>query len=532
MFNRLPFFCAAVVIGSAFWPGFLSAQMGSDSFVITTQVGENTEPPTVPDPVTATPIADTQINVEWGASSDPFGVAGYQVFRDGLQIATTSATLYEDIGLQASTTYSYFIRAFDGAGNISSSSVTVSTTTLATIVPPTVDPESEQVRQSGRAPDPELVSYQLVPGAVSARMTFGTNVPTRYIIRYGRTGEFELGTIETEVFRRLHSTILTGLEPGTTYEYELLVWDAYQQREIVRRASFTTEQRFPVRGVPNVLSLQAIPISSDVLLSWRMPQADAIANVQVVRNHRFFPQDPFDGEVVYTGQGTSFTDVGALADRDRQYYTVFVLDLSGNYSSGAVAIAERLAEDERDPSVVPPAIEPPITPTTTDLDTQPIGDLRFSDVQFIQDDQVVQPAVDSVELSIRSPFLLRIPVAQTPPHLKIITVTITRPEGRPAQDTYLLRRDQAGVYYEALVDRLSIAGEHRLLLSIYDLQDEIQYQLSGTIDATDTHEVPVETETWYVPLVYWGGGSLVIALVLLWLWRIFFLFRRQHETKA
>ncbi len=499
------------------------AQSASQDFTINTQVGENTEPPTVPDPVTATPIADTQINVEWGASSDPFGVAGYQVFRDGSQVATTSATLFEDTGLQASTTYAYFIRAFDVAGNISSSSVTVATTTFAAPTPPpVVEPPDQPRAQSGRAPDPQLLTYALVPGATSAYLSFSTNVPTRYIIRYGRTGEYELGTIETEVFRAEHSTILSDLQPGSTYQYELLVRDRYQQSEVVRRASFTTEPRFPIQTLPNVRNLQAVPISSDVLLRWEMPDIELLAGVRVVRNHHFFPRDPFDGEVVYQGRAESFTDSGALSERARQYYTVFVMDLSDNFSSGAIAVADR-RDAVSDPLPEPlPEIIPPI-PTTTDPDLEPL-DLRFTDITFIQADQEYIPDADRVELDTRTSFVLRVPVERTPPHLKIITATISRLEGRPGQDTYLLRRDPDGRYYEAEIDRLGLVGEHQVIVSIYDLQNEVQYQLTGTIGAsTVSAQLVEEDEPWYLSFGYWFAGFLTLTLLLFWLWRLLLL---------
>ena len=67
-------------------------------------------------------------------------MAGYRVYRDGTEIATTTDLFYSDIGLTASTTYSYTITifAFDSAENESDQSEPVSVATLAEIIPATV----------------------------------------------------------------------------------------------------------------------------------------------------------------------------------------------------------------------------------------------------------------------------------------------------------------------------------------------------------------------------------------------------------
>ncbi len=57
----------------------------------------------------------------WSASGDNVGVTGYQVFRDGFQVASVAATslAHTDTTLAPSTSYSFAVRALDGAGNVS-----------------------------------------------------------------------------------------------------------------------------------------------------------------------------------------------------------------------------------------------------------------------------------------------------------------------------------------------------------------------------------------------------------------------------
>jgi hypothetical protein len=97
----------------------------SDAASATTQQSSDPTPPTAPANLTATAASSTQINLSWTASTDNVGVTGYQVERcqgagcnSFTQIATTTTTTYNNSGLQASTSYSYRVRATDAANNL------------------------------------------------------------------------------------------------------------------------------------------------------------------------------------------------------------------------------------------------------------------------------------------------------------------------------------------------------------------------------------------------------------------------------
>ncbi len=90
----------------------------------------DTTPPSVPTNVQAAVISFSQIDLSWTASTDNVGVAGYTVYRGGVQVATTPTTGYTDSRLTASTMYTYKVRAFDSAGNVSPLSDPVSAVTL------------------------------------------------------------------------------------------------------------------------------------------------------------------------------------------------------------------------------------------------------------------------------------------------------------------------------------------------------------------------------------------------------------------
>ncbi len=99
--------------------------------------------PTVPTTLTAGSPTTSTAALNWGASTDSggSGLAGYKLERcagsgcsDFVQIATPSSNAFGDTGLVASTIYSYRVRAYDNAGNMSGYSNVATITTLGAAI--------------------------------------------------------------------------------------------------------------------------------------------------------------------------------------------------------------------------------------------------------------------------------------------------------------------------------------------------------------------------------------------------------------
>lgn len=71
----------------------------------------------------------------WTASTDNIAVAGYRIYRDGLEIGTSVTTAYSDTSASPSTAYSYTVRAYDYANNLSAVSNMANVTTGANMQP-------------------------------------------------------------------------------------------------------------------------------------------------------------------------------------------------------------------------------------------------------------------------------------------------------------------------------------------------------------------------------------------------------------
>ena len=95
------------------------------NYTVTTT--SDTQNPTAPSGLTAS-VQRKKILVSWQPSTDNIAVAGYQIFRNNVQIATTASTSYSDTNLTRGATYTYYTVAFDATNNHSSPSNTSSVT--------------------------------------------------------------------------------------------------------------------------------------------------------------------------------------------------------------------------------------------------------------------------------------------------------------------------------------------------------------------------------------------------------------------
>ena len=93
-------------------------------------------PPSAPTGLAAVASGSSGVNLSWTAATDDLGVSLYEVERcqgagcsGFVQVVTTAATSLADVGLQASTSYSYRVRARDTAAQVGPYSNVASATT-------------------------------------------------------------------------------------------------------------------------------------------------------------------------------------------------------------------------------------------------------------------------------------------------------------------------------------------------------------------------------------------------------------------
>lgn len=106
----------------------------------------DTQAPTAPTNLASSAITQVSFTLSWTASTDNVGVTGYDVYQNGIKInvANITGTSYNVTGLSHSTTYGYYVKAKDAAGNQSANSNTLNVTTASPDITPPSAPTNLQ----------------------------------------------------------------------------------------------------------------------------------------------------------------------------------------------------------------------------------------------------------------------------------------------------------------------------------------------------------------------------------------------------
>ena len=195
----------------------------SNTVSVTTPAAPDTTPPSAPSSLTATAPSPTEVDLGWTASTDNVGVAGYRVYRNGTLVGSPTGTSYADTGVQPATSYSYYLMAYDAAGNTSAASSPAAVTTPASNgVPPDIFADgfesgtvSAWTASSHLVPEAATVhggSYAVEGNVTNAAAYSHKTLPSTY------------GTIYIRVWFRIHSsaTNVSLLSPRTASNSTLL----------------------------------------------------------------------------------------------------------------------------------------------------------------------------------------------------------------------------------------------------------------------------------------------------------------------
>lgn len=504
------------------------AQTDTSEFNVRVYAGTDTTPPTTPTLVSGDPISQTQIDLTWTASTDNFILSGYVLYRDGVPLATTTLTTYSDVGLTASTTYSYFVRAFDNAFNYSTSSNSLAVTTLQEPPPPA---ETEPVQSTVARVVANNIT--VTPGVSTSTFVINSAFPARFEIKWGRTASYELGKISSDILRRNYTTIITDLEPGTRYEYEIIGYTPYGASNVVGRGQFTTLEDPDLIAPANVSRFQAVPNGTDVFLSWRLPADFDIAQVRIVRSHLFYPDNPSDGAIVYQGTGIEAVDRGVLSQYSPAYYTAFVYDTSGNISSGAIAIAyaDGLSSDTPDIPADLLGVDASSTPhSTSSIFVSDTLMPHLYDIYITQNGAEYTFDTTDIRLGKQAPFTIGIPSQAITKNLKSIIVTLQDPTDQRQYFSFLLRLNKNQSAYEAVIAPLTVEGTSIVNLSIYDYSSMRMAEYITQVQfVSDEEMLSLEEIKTVDAKLLWQFLVTIVLLALLLVWWLIAKRRKKDE---
>lgn len=177
----------------------------------------DSQPPTVPGSPFASSVSFNSITLSWKPSTDNVGVKRYEIYVCGTKKASTSATSYTCKSLSPERTYNFTIKAYDTAGNCSSSSSTVYANTLVDNTAPTMpyglkassitetevsliwSPSSDNVKVKG---------YEIYCDGKKAGTSSKTTYTSKKLIP-GNCYKYTIKAIDTSGLRSAESTCLT-----------------------------------------------------------------------------------------------------------------------------------------------------------------------------------------------------------------------------------------------------------------------------------------------------------------------------------
>ncbi|MDA8372667.1 MAG: fibronectin type III domain-containing protein [Actinomycetota bacterium] len=274
---------------------------------VTYNFGADTLAPSAPGALSFTQPGSSKVRLAWTASGDNIGVSAYDIYRNGLYLATVvpSARSYLDNPVPKGISFTYQVVARDLAGNAASSAVT--TLGVSDSPPPSTPgsplavartPTSASISWTASTDNLGVFGYQVLRGGSSIAM-----VPA------GSTGFVD-----------------TNLVPGSSYSYQVQALDLAGKRSLPSTA--VTVAMPPDTEPPTAPGgLQTASVTSgSVLLEWA-PSSDnlGVLAYQVFR----------DGVTVATVSGVSYLDIGVAPGGHYQYQVVAV-DAAGNSAPGAL----------------------------------------------------------------------------------------------------------------------------------------------------------------------------------------------------
>lgn len=284
-------------------------------------------PPGVPANLAVSNVAMTSVTLSWSASTDNIAVAGYEIYRNGVKLATAAQTSYTDTTFTADAAYKYQVTAYDAAGNRSAASNEL----IVTLAAPDSTPPSVPANLGAASVTGSAVVLAWSP-ATDNMLVAGYHVYRNDNKKFTST---EPAYTDTAVFR------------GTRYTYQVTAFDAKGNESAASAAiSVTTPLQVNVDGelsggiisqpvpdttaptAPANLAAATFATSADkstVILTWN-PSTDNVA----VTGYEIWR----DGAKVATVTQPGYT-LANVASGATSVYHVVAYDAAGNRSGGS-----------------------------------------------------------------------------------------------------------------------------------------------------------------------------------------------------
>ena len=299
-------------------------------------------PPTAPGTPVAGSVTATAVSLSWAAATDNVGVVLYDIYRNNALIGTSTTTSFTDSSVAPGTSYSYTIKAVDGAGNISLASTALSVSTpignIATVY-----------YQAANSWTTVNIHYGInnvwttVPGVSMSAACTGWMVKA---INLGTAASFQA------VFNNGNNVWDNNSNANYTLSGGI---SAIANGKVTTGTSPCPTPDTTPPSVPAGLAVSALT-STSLTLSWAASTDNvAVTGYYVLRN----------GSKIATVTGTSYADSG-LSPGTAYSYTVHAFDAAANVSvaSSALVATTPGGSDTQPPTVPANLVVTPLSSTS------------------------------------------------------------------------------------------------------------------------------------------------------------------------
>ncbi len=226
-------------------PATTPAQHSTPDSSAPAQEEHRVQPPDSPSSLIGEPQSQSVVNLHWTDNSD--SEDGFRIYRDGNVVATTGVNNvnYRDTGLEAGKAYHYIVRAYNAAGESSTSSCTVKTLN---------PPLNVTVNYIGVKDDHDPWDIIQGPGDIRLFLVVSDGNQTDEAVMPPREGTYPLNDYETvELAQRIFHTASVG-------DYLKIVIIAYDDdpEERISQLLQVASILAPILGVPYVGDISAI----------------------------------------------------------------------------------------------------------------------------------------------------------------------------------------------------------------------------------------------------------------------------------
>jgi len=291
------------------------SQVIPGSVLSVNNVGTDSIPPSVPSALVSSSVTLNSFILSWAASTDNIGVAGYNIYRNGVKLntATNTGTSYNVTGLTANTAYGMTVSALDAAGNQSAQSAVLNVITAKDTTAPTA---------------PTTLAATSI---TATSFTLGWKASTDNV---GVTGYniFINGVQANTVTNTTTSYNVTGLSANTIYAATVKALDAAGNQSVASTTLNVTTAQAKDTIAPtaptNLTAANATPTS--FTLGWTASTDNVkVTGYDIYRN----------GVKINTKNdiGTTYSVTG-LAPNSTYAITVIAKDSTGNQSAASVAL--------------------------------------------------------------------------------------------------------------------------------------------------------------------------------------------------